>query len=83
MVRAQGPPRDLQLAFTGRALILVSPFFEGVRFIKRLGIVREQLEPRRYGLSIDVLCYTPEEFEVMGTGIGMVADAAREGIWLK
>jgi hypothetical protein len=33
--------------------------------------------------TVDVLCYTPEEFEVMGTGIGMVAEAAKEGIWLK
>ena len=64
-------------------LILVSKAFEDVRFIKRLGIFREQINPLRYGVSVDALCYTPEEFEVMGTGIGMVAEAAKEGIWLR
>jgi len=75
---------------TGRAradsdidLILVSPYFENVRFIKRMGIVRQQLDTLGYGISVDALCYTPEEFEVMGTGIGMVAEAAKEGIWLR
>jgi uncharacterized protein len=75
---------------TGRArpdsdvdLILVSPTFGEVDFIKRLGIFRQQIDPLRYGISVDALCYTPEEFEVMGTGIGMVAEAAKEGIWLR
>jgi predicted nucleotidyltransferase len=64
-------------------LILVSSAFEGVEFIKRLGIFRRQIDPLRYGISVDALCYTPGEFEVMGTGIGMVAEAAKEGIWLR
>jgi uncharacterized protein len=74
---------------TGRArpdsdidLILVSPCFEDVRFIKRMGLVREQIDPS-YRVSMDVLCYTPEEFEVMSTGIGMVAEAVKEGIWIR
>ena len=75
---------------TGRArpdsdidLILVSPSFEGVRFIKRMSMFREKIDPLRYGLSMDVLCYTPEEFKDMSTGIGMVAEAAKEGIWIR
>ena len=75
---------------TGRArpdsdidLIIVSPFFEGARFIKRMGLFRERIDPLRYGVSTDVLCYTPDEFDEMSTGIGMVAEAVKEGIWIR
>jgi uncharacterized protein len=75
---------------TGRArpdsdidLIVVSSAFEDVRFIKRMGVFRQKIDPLPYGLSMDVLCYTPEEFEVMSTGIGMVAEAVKEGIWIR
>jgi predicted nucleotidyltransferase len=75
---------------TGRArpdsdidLILVSTTFEDVPFIKRMGVFRQKIDPLQYGLSVDVLCYTSEEFEVMSTGIGMVAEAVKEGIWIR
>jgi uncharacterized protein len=75
---------------TGRArpdsdvdLILVSRCFEGERMVDRMGRFRREIEPHRYGVSTDVLCYTPEEFEVMSTGIGMVAEAVKEGIWVR
>jgi len=75
---------------TGRArpdsdidLILVSPYFEDVPFIKRMGVFRQKIDPLRSGLSMDVLCYTPEEFKEMSTGIGMVAEAVKEGIWIR
>lgn len=36
-------------------------------------------------VAMDIFCYTPEEFEDMrsGIGIGVVADACREGVWLR
>jgi predicted nucleotidyltransferase len=75
---------------TGRArpdsdidLILVSPCFEGQGFVERMGIFRREINPLQHGVSMDVLCYTPEEFEVMSTGIGMVAEAVKEGIWIR
>jgi predicted nucleotidyltransferase len=75
---------------TGRAradsdvdLILVSPCFEGQRLAERTRDFLLTIRPFEYGIAVDVLCYTPEEFEVMGTGIGMVAEAAKEGIWLR
>lgn len=75
---------------TGRArpdsdvdLILVSPCFEDVEFIKRMGLFRQKIDPLRYGVSVDVLCYTPEEFKEMSTGIGMVAEAVKEGVWIR
>src|SRR5438876_11850890 len=71
---------------TGRArpdsdidLLLVSSYFESVEFIKRMGVFRQKIDPLKYGVSMDVLCYTPEEFEDMSTGIGMVAEAVRDG----
>ena len=75
---------------TGRArpdsdidLILVSTSFEGQRMVEGMGTFRREIDPLKYGLAVDVLCYTPEEFEVMSTGIGMVAEAVKEGIWLR
>ena len=74
---------------TGRArpdsdvdLIVVSSLFEGRRLVDRMSALREILSDQQT-VPIDVLCYTPEEFEVMGTGIGMVAEAVKEGIWVR
>ena len=63
-------------------LILVSPCFEGQEFSRRTYDFLMEIRPYEYGLAADVLCYTPEEFDEMGTGIGMVAEAAKEGIWI-
>lgn len=75
---------------TGRArpdsdvdLILVSPCFAGRGIGERARDFWLEIRTHDYGVSVDPLCYTPEEFEVMGTGIGMVAEAAKEGIWLR
>jgi uncharacterized protein len=64
-------------------LILVSPYFEGKPFTERTREFLSEIRPYEYGLALDVLCYTPEEFEVMSTGIGMVAEAVKEGIWIR
>jgi len=63
-------------------LILVSPCFEGQEFSRRTYDFLMEIRPYEYGLAADVLCYTPEEFDEMGTGIGIVAEAAKEGIWI-
>jgi predicted nucleotidyltransferase len=75
---------------TGRArrdsdidLILVSPRFEGQEMADRTRDFLLEVRPYRCGIAMDVLCYTPEEFEVMSTGIGMVAEAVKEGVWIK
>lgn len=74
---------------TGRArpdsdvdLIVVSDRFEDERLADRMSRFKREVFPNPT-VSVDVLCYTPEEFEVMSTGIGMVAEAVKEGIWLR
>jgi hypothetical protein len=61
-------------------LIVVSDRFEEVRFIKRARLFKKEVRPH---VATTALCYTPEEFESLRTGIGVVADACREGVWLK
>jgi predicted nucleotidyltransferase len=75
---------------TGRArpdsdldLILVSPRFMGQRLAERSRDFLLEFRPYQHGISADVLCYTPEEFAEMSTGIGMVAEAVKEGVWVR
>lgn len=58
-------------------LIIVSPNFRNVRFIKRsLGFYKIwQLD-----LPVDYICYTPEEFERQKKRISLVRMALKEGI---
>ncbi len=60
--------------------IIVSRRFDGIRFIKRAYHFKSAIRPH---IGMTALCYTPEEFEDLRTGIGVVADACREGVWLK
>lgn len=60
--------------------IVVSPRFIDIRFIKRAYLFKKAIEPH---IGMTALCYTPEEFEDMRGGIGVAADACREGVWLK
>ena len=58
-------------------LILVSPAFEGRPFYERpppLLLLWERAE------DLDLLCYTPEEFEQKRQGLNVVGSAAKEGI---
>jgi predicted nucleotidyltransferase len=64
-------------------LIVVSTRFAEQRFIQRGTLLRQAIAPEGFGLPVHVLCYTPEEFEQMSTGIGMVAEAVKEGIWVR
>jgi hypothetical protein len=51
-----------------------------IRFIWRADSFREIIDPH---VIMTALCYTPEEFADMRTGIGVVPDACREGLRLK
>ncbi|MFQ6016026.1 MAG: nucleotidyltransferase domain-containing protein [Anaerolineae bacterium] len=58
-------------------LILVSKGFEGILFTDRISRVYRFWDG---DFSLEVLCYTPEEFEKKKRMIGLVQDAVREGI---
>lgn len=57
-------------------LILVSKDFEKTNFKKR---IREVLKYWNENLDLEVICYTPEEFERKKSQIGLVQTASKEG----
>ena len=61
-------------------LIVVSERFADIRFVKRAYAFQTAIRPH---IAMTSLCYTPEEFKSLRSGIGVVADACREGVWLK
>lgn len=61
-------------------LVVVSERFQDVPFPNRMGEFLRALWPKQ---DVEVFCYTPEEFEEMRNRIGIVAEAAREGIWIQ
>ncbi len=58
-------------------IIVVSRHFEGYNFLNRLAMLYELWDSE---FHLDILAYTPEEFEQKKAEIGIVAQAAREGI---
>lgn len=60
-------------------LILVSPCFASVPFLERPVKVLESLG---YPGGLELLCYTPEEFEAKREEMGIVRVAVTEGIEL-
>ncbi len=58
-------------------LIVVSDDFEGVFFPDRSTVMYKFWDG---GLPLEVLCYTVKEFEKKKQMIGLVQDAAKEGI---
>jgi predicted nucleotidyltransferase len=60
-------------------LILVSPHFLSVPFLERPVQVLEALD---YPGGLELLCYTPEEFEAKREEMGIVRVAVEEGIEL-
>jgi hypothetical protein len=60
-------------------LILVSPWFAAVPFLRRAPAVLEMLD---YPGGLELLCYTPEEFEEKRQELGIVRVALEEGITL-
>ena len=74
--RVNGTPHE----WSDLDAIIVSSRFAGIRFIKRSYHFKTAIRPQ---LGMTALCYTPEEFEELRDGIGVVADACREGVWLE
>lgn len=61
-------------------LIIVSPDFKDISFRKRIG---DLLEWWNEEIDLEVIAYTPEEFERKKRQIGIVRQAVSEGIELK
>ena len=59
--------------------IVVSPEFEGVRFLARANKLEALREP---GTAYDFLCYTPQEFDEMMSRITIVREAVKTGVRL-
>jgi predicted nucleotidyltransferase len=60
-------------------LILISPWFARMSFLRRSVAVMELLD---YPAGLELLCYTPEEFAQKRTEFGIVRVALQEGIAL-
>ena len=58
-------------------VILVSPTFRSISFLKRPVAVLEALD---YPAGLELLCYTPEEFAAKRDEFGVVRVALEEGI---
>lgn len=71
--RAQGTP----LKESDLDLLVVSKSFEGIPFIQR---THHLLWTLRVPFPIEVLCYTPEEYERKRKEIGVVRVASEEGV---
>jgi predicted nucleotidyltransferase len=71
--------RDEALSTSDLDLILVSPRFASVPFLRRPVHVLEMLD---YPGGLDLLCYTPEEFEEKRHELGIVRVALDEGVTL-
>ena len=61
-------------------LILISEDFRNSRFTDRIGDV---IEFWNSPIDLEVICYTPEEFEKKKRQIGIVKTAVEEGIEIK
>jgi len=57
-------------------LLIVSERFRGISFLDRATAVLTALE---IPFSVEVLCYTPEEFRARRRGLSIVAQAVAEG----
>ncbi len=60
-------------------IIVVSSSFEGIHFLDRLTMLFNLWD---YDFDLDILAYTPKEFEAKKREIGVVNEAVKEGIEL-
>jgi hypothetical protein len=60
-------------------LIVVSPWFASLPFLRRPVAILELLD---YPGGLELLCYTPEEFEQKRQELGIVRVALEEGVTL-
>ena len=59
--------------------VVVSPLFEGIPFVRRPVPLYDYWHQWP---ALELLCYTPKEFERKSNELGIVAEAVREGIEL-
>ncbi len=71
--------REDHLKSSDYDIIVVSKKFRGVNFLKRLEMAYEIWDG---DVMVDILCYTPEEFEKKRDQICIVKKAVEEGIAL-
>lgn len=69
--------RDEHLKQSDYDLIIVSKKFKGVHFLER---IYQLLELWDFDTDVDLLPYTPEEFEEKRRQIGIVKQAVEEGV---
>lgn len=60
-------------------LVIVGERFREIKLVDRGYHVKTTLD---LPPGLDLLCYTPDEFEQLREGFGLVADICREGLWL-
>lgn len=61
-------------------LILISEDFKGLSLTDRIGKISQYYNHWKADFSLELLCYTPEEFEKKRKQIGMVKEAVEQGI---
>lgn len=59
--------------------IVISKDFKRIDFPKRCSNL--YFLKRNIPAPMDILCYTPEEFELKKSQIGIIQEALKEGIW--
>ncbi len=72
--------RDDHLKHSDYDIIIVSEEFEGIHFLER---IYQLLEFWDYNFDVDILPYTPDEFNKKRNQIGIVNQAIKEGIVLQ
>jgi hypothetical protein len=71
--------RGEALATSDLDLILVSPHYASVPFLRRAAVTLELLD---YPGGLELLCYTPDEFEEKRHELGIIRAALEEGMTL-
>lgn len=76
--------RGTELKDSDIDLIIVSKVFEGMHFTDRITYILKILWKNRAlpHVDLDILCYTPEEFERKRREVSIVREALRYGIEL-
>ena len=58
-------------------VIIVSDFFKGIKFIRRMALIMKKF---RFTKHVDFICYTPEEFEKIQDSSIIIKSALTYGI---
>ena len=72
--------RDDWLLNSDVDLILISKDFENLKFRERMAQVIGEWDEY---VDLEVICYTQKEFDVLKKRIGLVKEAAKEGVEIK